>query len=174
MKQRVEMKIKFGMLILVLFITKSSILAVPQRESVLSLLEGRHWELHDGPFRALGEGTDEVLREISDNSSLINYLRFRALTALALYENEETAEHLERHARSQDSAFARRGFSSLSRGFSESDPDRVRRTAEHLMRSSEAHLRIAAAREMRRIDTSTFKSFLNREPEEWVREAVKQ
>ena len=168
------MKIKFGLLILVFFLSTSSALAVPKNESVMRLLEGRHWELHDGPFRALGEGTDEVLRLISDNTSLIYYLRFRALVALALYDNEETAEHLERHARSKDSAFAQRGFSSLSRGFSESDPDRVRRTAEHLMRSSEAQLRIAAAREMRRIDVPNFKSFLNREPEAWVREAAKE
>ncbi|MDP7140149.1 MAG: hypothetical protein QF560_17450, partial [SAR324 cluster bacterium] len=92
------MKIEFGLLMLIFFLCTSSALAVPEIKSVMRLLEGRHWELHDGPFRALGEGTDEVLREISDNSSLINYLRFRALTALALYENEETAEHLERHA----------------------------------------------------------------------------
>ena len=168
------MKIKFGLLMLFFFLSTSSALAVPENKSVMRLLEGRHWELHEGPFRALGEGADEVLRQISDNTSLINYLRFRALAVLALYENEETAEHLERHARSKDAAFAQRGFSSLSRGFSESDPDRVRRTAEHLMRSSEAHLRIAAAREMRRIDAPTFKSFLNSEPEAWVREAVKQ
>ena len=168
------MKIKSGVLLLVLFLNPSWVLAVPDQIKVMRLLEGRHWELKAGPFERLGEGADEVLREITDNNSMINYIRFRALAVLSLYENEETAEHLERHARSQDSAFARRGFSSLSRGFSESDPDRVRRTAEHLMRSSEAHLRIAAAREMRRIDTPTFKSFLNREPEEWVREAVKQ
>ena len=168
------MKIKFRMLMLIFLLSISSTLAVPENESVMLLLEGRHWELHEGPFRALGEDADEVLRQISDNTSLINYLRFRALAALALYENEETAEHLERHARSQDSAFARRGFSSLSRGFSELDPERVRRIAEHLMSSSEAHLRIVAAREMRRIDAPTFKSFLNREPEAWVREAAKQ
>ena len=168
------MKIKSGVLLLVLFLNPSWVLAVPDQIKVMRLLEGRHWELKAGPFERLGEGADEVLREITDNNSMINYIRFRALATLSLFNNKKTAEHLERHSRSKDSSFARRGFASLSRGFSESDPDRVRRTAEHLMRSSEAHLRIAAAREMRRIDTPTFKSFLNREPEEWVREAVKQ
>ena len=168
------MKIKLGILLLILFLNPSWVLAIPDHNKVMRLLEGRHWELREGPFERLGEGADEVLREIADNNSMINYIRFRALAALSLFNNEETAEHLERHSRSNDSSFAQRGFASLSRGFSESDPERVKRTAEFLMNSSEGHLRIAAAREMRRMDAPKFNSFLNREPEEWVREGAKE
>ena len=127
-----------------------------------------------GIVKRLGEGADQRLREIADNTSLTNYLRFRALIALSLYDNEETGTHFERHARSGDSSFARRGFSSLTRAFSRSEPDRVRKIAEHLMESSEAQLRIAAAREMRKIDPPAFQKFLQRESRDWVREAARE
>ena len=93
---------------------------------------------------------------------------------LSLYDNEETGNHLERHARSGDSSFARRGFSSLTRAFSRSEPDRVRKIAEHLMESPEAQLRIAAAREMRKIDPPAYRKFLQRESKAWVREAARE
>ena len=168
------MKIKIGYLILFLFISTTKILAIPESERVISLLEGRHWELHEEHFLRLGEGVDEVLREISDNTSLINYLRFRALAVLALYENDATADHLERHSRSPNSSFARRGFSSLSQAFSSSQPDRVQSAAQNLLESSDPHLRIEAAREMRQLDMPAFKNFLDREPEAWVRQAVRE
>mgnify|MGYP007000168845 len=85
-----------------------------------------------------------------------------------------TGAHLERHERSVDSSFARRGFSSLTRAFSRSEPDRVRKVAEHLMESPEAQLRIAAAREMRKIDPPAYRQFLQRESKAWVREAARE
>ena len=76
-------------------LTSASVKAAPEKEQVLSLLEGRHWELKEETFLKLGEGADEVLRKIVDDPGLINYLRFRALEALSLYENEATVKHLE-------------------------------------------------------------------------------
>ena len=165
---------KSVILLVLIFVNTSLVMAVPETNKVIRLLEGRHWELREGPFKRLGEGADQRLREIADNTSLTNYLRFRALIALSLYDNEETGVHLERHARSGDSSFARRGFSSLTRAFSRSQPDRVRKVAEHLMESPEAQLRIAAAREMRKIDPPTFQKFLQRESKAWVREAARE
>ena len=165
---------KSTILLVLIFINTSLVMAVPETNKVMRLLQGRHWELREGPFKSLGEGADQRLREIADNTSLTNYLRFRALIALSLYDNEETGDHLERNAHSVNSSFARRGFSSLTRAFSRSEPDRVRKVAEHLMESPEAQLRIAAAREMRKIDPPTFQKFLQRESKAWVREAARE
>ena len=151
---------KSVILLVLIFVNTSLVMAVPERNKVMRLLEGRHWELREGPFKRLGEGADQRLREIADNTSLTNYLRFRALIALSLYDNEETGAHLERHARSG--------------AFSRSQPDRVRKVAEHLMESPEAQLRIAAAREMRKIDPPAYRKFLQRESKAWVREAARE
>jgi hypothetical protein len=42
------------------------------------------------------------------------------------------------------------------------------------MESPEAQLRIAAAREMRKIDPPAFQQFLQRESKAWVREAARE
>ncbi|GIR61842.1 MAG: hypothetical protein CM15mP66_12900 [Pseudomonadota bacterium] len=59
-------------------------------------------------------------------------------------------------------------------GFFQIGTGRVRKVAEHLMESPEAQLRIAAAREMRKIDPPTFQQFLQMESKAWVREAAKR
>ena len=84
-----KMNIKLCVLLLVvLFLNPTWVLAIPDQNRVMRLLEGRHWELREGPFERLGEGADEVLREIADNTSMINYIRFRALAALSLFNNK--------------------------------------------------------------------------------------
>ena len=45
---------------------------------------------------------------------------------------------------------------------------------KHLMESPEAQLRIAAAREMRKIDPPAYRQFLQRESKAWVREAARE
>ena len=157
-----------------LLLTSASVKAAPEKEQVLRLLEGRHWELREGVFQRLGSGTDQVLREIADDQGLINYLRFRALEALSLYDNEATARYLERMAKSLDPSFVQRGFSALSRGFSETQPELVRKTGMSLLTNSDAHVRIEAARAIRSLDEPAFQSFLRRESEEWVRMEAKK
>ena len=75
---------KSVILLVLIFVNTSLVMAVPETNKVMRLLEGRHWELREGPFKRLGEGADQRLREIADNTSLTNYLRFRALIALSL------------------------------------------------------------------------------------------
>ena len=169
------MKRKLSWLLLgLLLLTSSSVKAVPEKEQVLRLLEGRHWELREGVFQRLGSGTDQVLREIADDQGLINYLRFRALEALSLYDNEATARHLERLGKSPDPSFAQRGFSALSRGFSKTQPERVRKAGISLLTNPDAHVRIEAARAIRSLDEPAFQSFLRRESEAWVRMEAKK
>ena len=165
MKRKLHSLMLLGLLLL----TTAAVQAVPEKDQVLRLLEGRHWELREGVFQRLGSGTDQVLREIADDPGLINYLRFRALEALSLYDNEATARHLERLAKSRDPSFAQRGFSALSRGFSKTQPERVRKAGISLLTNPDAHVRIEAARAIRSLDEPAFQSFLSRENEAWVR-----
>ena len=84
--------------------------AAPDKAQVMELLEGRHWILDSKSFQLLGERTDSVLIEIAGDSSLINYLRFRALEALSLYPTENTAKFLEESAEISFAPLARRGL----------------------------------------------------------------
>ncbi len=65
--------------------------AAPEKSQVMALLEGRHWKLDVESFQLLGDDTYKVLIEIGGDTSLINYLRFRALDALSLFPTENTA-----------------------------------------------------------------------------------
>ena len=170
------MKINFPCLLLLglLLLTSASVKAVPEKEQVLRLLEGRHWELRQEVFQRLGSGTDQVLREIADDPGLINYLRFRALEALSLYDNEATARHLESLVKSPNPSFAKRGFSALSRGFSKTQPERVRKAGISLLTNPDAHVRIEAARAIRSLDEPVFESFLKGESKSWVRREAKR
>ena len=82
--------------------------AQQKKKNVLEILEGRHWILNDGKFINLGEGTDIILIEIAGDKKIINYLRFRALEALALFPTEKTANFLEEITENSFSAIARR------------------------------------------------------------------
>ena len=167
-------KRKNRLLLIILLLTSSAVQAVPEREQVIRLLDGRHWGLRDELFRNLGEGVDTVLHGIVDNDSLINTLRFRALEALVLYKNEATAKHLERHIESPDPSFAQRSFRAFSKSFAKKHPERVRKAAQRLLDNPDAHVRISAARVMRQLDMPSYRRFLRREAESWVREAARE
>ena len=59
--------------------------AAPDKAQVMALLEGRHWKLDVESCQLLGDDTDKVLIEIGGDTSLINYLRFRAINALSIF-----------------------------------------------------------------------------------------
>ena len=75
---------KSVILLVLIFVNTSLVMAVPERNKVMRLMEGRHWELRERAFKRLSEDADQRLRESADNTSLTNYLRFRALIALSL------------------------------------------------------------------------------------------
>ena len=119
---------KVGMTTLILLWATTS-WAVPPHSQVLGLLEGRHWQLDPGAFRRLGAGTAQVLQELADNDSLTNYLRFRALEALTAFPKDQTAAFLEAFSQRTEPALARRGVEALARGFGQTHPQHVQRTA---------------------------------------------
>ena len=149
-------------------------LAQTDKKKLIKMLEGRHWILNKDKFISLGKGTDNILIDIAGDNKIINYLRFRALEALALFPTEKTANFLEKTAEKSFSPIARRGFESFSRGFSKTKPKRVKKLALKLLKHQRKNLRIAAARFIRAEDLEIFKKFFKTEIDPWVRkEALK-
>ena len=63
---------KYLFIICILFWNLTGItVASPDKAQVMELLEGRHWKLDAEVFQRLGEGTDRVLIEITEDKSLI-------------------------------------------------------------------------------------------------------
>ncbi len=149
-------------------------LANPKKDKVLTMLEGRHWNLNTEKFLGLGGGIDIVLIDIAGDTKIINYLRFRALEALSLYPTEKTALFLEATAENNISAFARRGFKAFKIGFEKIKPKRLKRLATRLLKHHNANVRISAARTIRSMDTSRFKKYLKSESNSWVRKEVQK
>jgi len=148
--------------------------ALPPRSQVLGLLEGRHWQLNAGEFRRLGNGTETVLQELADDTTLTNYLRFRALEALTAFPEDETADFLEAFSQRTSPHFARRGVEALSRGFGRTHPQHVQRTAAALSRHTNPQVRLSAGRALKDTAPEQFQRLMRTEPEVWVREALKQ
>jgi hypothetical protein len=141
-------------------------------KAVLRLLEGRHWTLRSGAFRRLGPGAEELLREIAEDSTRINYLRFRALEALSLFPSDATADFLEATARRGERSFSRRGLAAFEAGFSQSRPSRFQALARDLATSPLPDVRLQAGRVLRQVDPQSFSRMLRQEPEAWVREEL--
>ena len=149
-------------------------IAVPEKSDVIKLLEGRHWKIDVVAFQSLGDDTDSVLIKIAEDTSTINYLRFRALEALSLFPSEKTGIFLEQTAGKSFAALARRGFDALKNGFSKTEPERVKKLAERLLLHRNAQVRISAARAVRSLDAARFDSFLKAEKDSWVRKEAQK
>jgi len=149
-------------------------IAVPEKSDVMKLLEGRHWKIDVVAFQSLGDDTDSVLIKIAEDTSTINYLRFRALEALSLFPSEKTGIFLEQTAGKSFAALARRGFDALKNGFSKTEPERVKKLAERLLLHRNAQVRISAARAVRSLDAARFDRFLKTEKNSWVRKEAQE
>lgn len=131
-----------------LIVTNCALKAQQRTQDIMPLLEGYEWELKPEQFICRGEDTDEVLRAIASDSTLPNYYRLRALTALSLFQNPETADFLV-HMTSTGShpSLTRAALSAFSQGFIEQQPERVISLARRLLSSSdEPQLQYAAAK----------------------------
>ena len=167
------MKYLFFICILFWNLTEITV-AAPEKTQVMELLDGRHWKLDVESFQLLGDDTEKVLIEIGGDTSLINYLRFRALHALSLFPTEKTASFLELYAEKPFAPLARRGFEALKNGFYKTQPQRVKRLAARLLKHPNAQVRILVARFMRSADAPRFKRFLKSESDSWVRKEAQK
>jgi len=148
-------------------------------EQVMPLLQGYEWTLQPKRFQYLGKDIDLALMEIASDTTLMNAYRFRALQTLKLFEKERVADFLENYIEQNRSAsHLRRAFESLSSGFATTQPERVQQAARKLLNNANPHVRISAARALKKLDTSNsrsaYRTYLSTEEEDWVRKAIEK
>ena len=98
----------------------------------------------------------------------------RALEALTVFPEDETAAFLESFSQRTEPALARRGVEALSRGFGQTHPQHVQRTAAALSRHTNPQVRLSAGRALKDTAPEQLQRLMRTEPEGWVREALKQ
>lgn len=134
--------------------------AIPSKEIVKNLLLGYEWKLNPTSFERLGDTTYKTLIQIvEDPAPLPNYFRLRALEALRLYPNSEVESFLEKYIKSQtsqsSSARIRRAFQSFSIAFTPSQPAKVELLAASLLGHPDAHVRLGAVQQLKRLGTDS-------------------
>lgn len=141
----------------------SSSLHAQTREDIKPLLEGYEWQLSPQQFICRGKGVDAALREIASDETLPSYYRQRALTALSLFPNPDTATYLEQVISDSAShpSHVQRALSSYTEAFARKQPNRVTEVARNaLMLSSDYQIRAAAAETLARVRTTGAKETL--------------
>lgn len=153
-----------SLLTLALAITSSScILQAQSRVDVKPLLEGYEWTLEPEPFVCNGDGMDVALREMASNETVLNYYRLRALTALSLFPNPETATYLEQVISDGASHPSRvqRALDAYARAFADEQPERVMEVARAALgASADAQVQTAAAMTLAALPTPESQALL--------------
>ncbi len=149
-------------------------------ERVRPLLEGYEWKLEAERFEQLPDNSDLALMAIVKDTELRpNYYQFRGLTALRLYPNSRVANFLEKYLTENDSSpHLRRALESYASAFASTSPDRVEKISGEFLQHSDAHLRIAAAKILKKLDRNTSRrlvqEYLNQETEKWIHDAIEE
>ncbi|MBF0288694.1 MAG: HEAT repeat domain-containing protein [SAR324 cluster bacterium] len=150
----------------------------PHQERVRALLEGYEWKLEAKRFQQLPENTDlELMAIIKDSKSQPAYYQFRALTALRLYPNTRVAHFFEQYLKQNEPPTRlRRALESYGIAFSSNFPEQVERISGNFLKHPDAHLRIAAARILKKMNRQTsrqlLEQYLTQETEKWIHQAI--
>jgi hypothetical protein len=134
-----------------------------QAQDVKPLLEGYEWRLAPQRFICMGKGVDAALRAVASDETLPYYYRQRALTALSLFPNRDTANYLQQVISDSAShpSHVQRALYAYAGAFSGKQPGRVTEVARNaLMLSSDHQIRTAAAETLARIRTTGAKQTL--------------
>ena len=116
----------------------------------------------------MGKSVDAALREVASDETLPYYLRQRALTALSLFPNRDTANYLEQVISDSAShpSHVQRALSAYANAFAGKQPNRVTEVARNaLVLSSDYQIRTAAAETLARVRTrgakATLRDYMN-------------
>jgi hypothetical protein len=141
----------------------SSLHAQTRAQDVKPLLEGYEWRLAPEQFICMGKGMDAALRAVASDETLPYYYRQRALTALSLFPNRDTANYLEQVISDSAShpSHVQRALSAYAEAFAGKQPRRVTEVARNaLALSSDHQIRTAAAETLARLRTTGAKQTL--------------
>ncbi|MBF0279712.1 MAG: HEAT repeat domain-containing protein [SAR324 cluster bacterium] len=169
-----------GGILLVIGIAMLASCTLPHEKSrIQPLLEGREWALEPERFYQLEGDVDLELISTLNTPGLHNYIYFRALTALRLYQNERVAGFLENYLRKKKNpSLLKRALDSYAKGFSESNAERVETAALRFLKHANADLRLTAALVLQQLKRPSadkrLADFLKDEPEPWIRQALQK
>ncbi len=156
-----------GPLVLILslfcFSLSSSLNAQLRAQDVKPLLEGYEWQLAPEPFICMGKGVDAALRAVASDETLPYYYRQRALTALSLFPNRDTANYLQQVISDSAShpSHVQRALYAYANAYAGKQPGRVTEVARNaLALSSDDQIRFAAAETLARLRTTGAKQTL--------------
>ncbi len=148
---------------LVCFPLSSSLNAQLRAQDVKPLLEGYEWQLAPEPFICMGKGVDAALRAVASDETLPYYYRQRALTALSLFPNRDTANYLQQVISDSAShpSHVQRALSAYAEAYAGKQPGRVTEVARNaLALSSDDQIKSAAAETLARLRTTGAKQTL--------------
>ena len=141
----------------------SSLNAQLQAQDVKPLLEGYEWRLTPEPFICMGKGVDAALRAVASDETLPYYYRQRALTALSLFPNRDTANYLQQVISDSAShpSHVQRALYAYAGAYAGKQPGRVTEVARNaLTLSSDDQIKSAAAETLARLRTTGAKQTL--------------
>lgn len=130
---------------------------------IKALLEGYEWRLEPERFTCIGDGIDVALRQIASEATLPNYYRLRAVTALSLFPNPETAGFLERMISDSAShpSHVQRALHAYAYAYADQQPQRVTEVARNALNlSTDYQIQTAAAQTLAGLRTTESKQAL--------------
>jgi hypothetical protein len=145
------------------FSLSSSLNAQLRAQDVKPLLEGYEWQLAPEPFICMGKGVDAALRAVASDETLPYYYRQRALTALSLFPNRDTANYLQQVISDSAShpSHVQRALYAYANAYAGKQPGRVTEVARNaLALSSDDQIKSAAAETLARLRTTGAKQTL--------------
>lgn len=119
---------------------------VPDKSTVLRLLEGYEWQLSQEAFDPLGSSVYLTLIDIIQDESLMTYTHGRATAALTLYRNETVWQFfLDGLEVATSTTQTRRAVESICEVFSDSKADQLGAVLVPLLLSEDVHVRTRTA-----------------------------
>jgi hypothetical protein len=151
-----------------------------QAQDVKPLLEGYEWQLTPEPFICMGKGVDAALRAVAADETLPYYYRQRALTALSLFPNRDTANYLEQVISDSAShpSHVQRALYAYADAYAGKQPGRVTEVARNaLALSSDDQIKSAAAETLAGLRTTgakqTLRDYMHSGPSKLQRQQIR-
>lgn len=129
--------------------------AAVQRDTVVGLLRGYEWHPDKAALDRLGPDVYRALIDIAGDNTATNLVRGRAMAALTLYPNDEVwAWFAGAVSDTADGARRRRLVDAMCDAFAAGKGDAVESLVAPLLAAGDVHLRISAAKCLRKVGGS--------------------
>lgn len=131
------------------------------RAAVAGLLTGYEWHLDAHAFGKLPPDTWQTLIAIANDPAETNFIRQRAMAALTLYPNNAVWTWFDARVASAKGAVRRRSVDALCAAFATRRGPAVEAAVSPLLQSTDAQLRVSAAKCLRQVGGSKAEAALS-------------